>query len=681
MYRLVALLLVNFVPGSPQQIIDGTHLKIAGTKELPSRIGQVNRVNSLSLPSFQTGVPPTIFSLPPGLLNQFNLGPNTYINIFAVRYSYDINSLTGQLQVPNITLDPHAPIDANNITEVISLGLQENAFQSLFHPSNLAEHIVIRKPLLFSEIPSENSTQLSCGYYDDTVQTWASFGCNVTDFKLPKNSSDMSGYLICSCNHASDYAAWQAFVEDISIVFGQVNTSNLATISALVLGLLLPGLVLLWVGLNVIGYKLDKAESRLIHLGAFVAVTRKKLELHDRQRRFFKILQNNAGEISAKELAKANKELQQMEQVEINAASKLAIDRILILIASGALISASTTMIGCFISYFIQSDSSSLSQLPNFLSTFAVALTFFILNVLIFGMSIFIRVRDESRRLVNLLMLLQVTCTIMGITQFALPSSIVPTSQISVGLGLLIASGSISIVNLLFAISVYFVRLFQDDTLQVGREFVMNIIKGMKYEQTLFSAFLKFDPYYTRQNRFSIIVGVVLGNLFANAVFFSFKYGNVASFGLVFATTVLASFIVAIPVKIMLRILFRLSALETGSKMDRIAHIFRISAFSNDELNPAFASKAQELDVRLLAGFKSYYLAKHNQALLKKAFSEQNQRSKHFPDLNTRKVEVEESGSNKSNIKVTELAVFQKIDHENGDFEFATESKLINSNR
>jgi len=105
------------------------------------------------------------------------------------------------------------------------------------------------------------------------------------------------------------------------------------------------------------------------------------------------------------------------------------------------------------------------------------------------------------------------------------------------------------------------------------------------------------------------MLGIIVGNLFASSFFYALQTADDVSPGLLFGEAVLASLIVAIPVKILIRFLFRITAARTGSVMDRVVQIFRVSAFSNDVV-PSAANEAQRMDVALLHAFKRLYLAK-----------------------------------------------------------------------
>lgn len=84
-------------------------------------------------------------------------------------------------------------------------------------PSGLDDPIVLRLPLGGLEAADEgicsNFTALACGFYSATDGGFRTHGCNVTDVDYD------SGTLECTCNHASDYAAWVAFQDDVNRVF------------------------------------------------------------------------------------------------------------------------------------------------------------------------------------------------------------------------------------------------------------------------------------------------------------------------------------------------------------------------------------------------------------------------------------------------------------------------------
>jgi len=113
------------------------------------------------------------------------------------------------------------------------------------------------------------------------------------------------GSITCSCNHASDYAAWLAFTHDVNTVFGATpeQLELFTTISILIVALILPLLFLCWLILLAWARRKDKKDADVIHRGTFTLVTMNKIRLHHRQRRLFRLLRQEAKTLPVGELA------------------------------------------------------------------------------------------------------------------------------------------------------------------------------------------------------------------------------------------------------------------------------------------------------------------------------------------------------------------------------------------
>jgi len=151
--------------------------------------------------------------------------------------------------------------------------------------------------------PGGNYT-LGCGAF--AQDKWSSFGCNVTYISAPANSSDFSGFVTCSCNHASDYTTWTAFEQDVSSLghFDALDLTSLATIGIIVVAVMIPLIVVLWMLLVFWARRRDKNDADMVHRGTFVIITMNKIRLHDRQRRFFRALRRDPGPHLPKPLPK-----------------------------------------------------------------------------------------------------------------------------------------------------------------------------------------------------------------------------------------------------------------------------------------------------------------------------------------------------------------------------------------
>jgi len=455
---LVQLVMTGAVAGSPQVNLPGVSLQMAVLRETVEAVGAATGVSELVLPGFDND-PPTVFVFPANVLQNAIVGianETDELNLVAVRFRINIDELGAPGNVA--VNDSNAP--NSTIEEFVSLDFQLTDVL-LLHPQQLAIDIQIINPLNFSDVPVNLSKQhMACGYWDTVLNGWTSAGCNVTNVTYPKSLADTSGSITCSCNHASDYAVWQAFSKDVQDVFhltaGELEIAS--TIAALVIGLLIPALIVTWLVLLLWARSRDIKDADVIHRGTFTLVTLNKIRLHHRQRKLFKLLRAEA----AKGLV-AGEHAPRFEHVE-----------------------------------------------------------------------------KEPKYLV--------------------------------------------------------VRLAR------------RLIRALYFESSLVGLVTRFDPYYERTQRVSVLVGIIIGNLFANCFLYKLNQGNVSA-GLFVGRTLLASVLVAIPVRIFIKALFKITASRQGSTMDRVIQIFRVSAFTNDVM-PSAANEAQRLDIQLLNAFKRMYTAK-----------------------------------------------------------------------
>jgi len=413
--------------------------------------------------------------LPAGVLAQLVNATSGLVKILATRFAFNVDELVNEGVLAGNTTSDDAG-SAPNVTQLTSLDFID-ADNTVLHPSDLTSYIEVDIPILFDDVPPDgpvsiqlNATAnitrnytMTCGFFSSDAQ-WSGFGCNVTAVVLPANASDLSGFVTCACNHASDYAAWSAFEQDISDFghFDLLDVTALATIGIVVLAVMLPCILVAWLIVLVWARRRDKNDADLVHKGSFVVIAMNKIRLHDRQRRFFALLR--------------------------------------------------------------QRDLPPLNR----------------------------PARDGT------------------------------------------ANGKAAHAELW--------RIWDD------------FKKGFWYDSTLLGLRARFDPYYERTQRVSVVVTVWLGSLTAAALFLTLSEADVSA-GLFIARVLAASFMVSVPIKIFMRVLFRLSSARQGSTMDRAVQIFRITAFSNDVV-PSFANIAQKADVELLLGFRRLYLAKHRLRML-----------------------------------------------------------------
>ena len=131
------------------------------------------------------------------------------------------------------------------MSEVFELTFQNTQYPNIsYHPTELKQgKIIITMPFDSNIENAEmegmkrgNKTQTNCGSWINEMNEWNSNGCEVT--------STTDEYIICECTHASDYSAWEEFIEDVENTF-ESHIGIVATILILVLSILFPLLFLL----------------------------------------------------------------------------------------------------------------------------------------------------------------------------------------------------------------------------------------------------------------------------------------------------------------------------------------------------------------------------------------------------------------------------------------------------
>jgi len=296
---LVDLIMTGAVVGTPQlDLVGGGALQLS---VLRTTVGDAG-AQAMELPAFDPDVAPTRFVFPAGVLNDAaeaagDVGLDDLITVVAARFRVNVDELVtpGALvvasgDVANLSYSP-------NVTEFVALEFQLNGTRWL-HPSDLAMPIEITNPFSMDAPPGNQTTafnatanitlmhELQCGYWDLNALGWSSQGCFVANVTYGVNGS-----ITCACNHASDYAAWQAFTDEISGVFTtQVELTAVTTISLVLVCVLLPSLVGAWAALTWWGRRRDLKDADAIHLGIFVLLTANKIKLHQKQRRLFQAL-------------------------------------------------------------------------------------------------------------------------------------------------------------------------------------------------------------------------------------------------------------------------------------------------------------------------------------------------------------------------------------------------------
>lgn len=262
------VILADIIEGDdPVDLPLGTEMKMVALVVRPDSFGKT--LQELSLPAFNDSRDtPSTFYLPTNLLIGATSDVTSPVNVVAVRFRFNVREIAKSGLV-NRTLDRDAPSDA--VEEVIALDFQRPEDPLSYHPSGLEEPILIKVPLKFEQLPKNSSEKkISCGYWNEIQFRWSSSGCSVSNISLPTSALDSTGFILCACDHASDYAAWQAFIADVTGVFDNpVDLTLLTTIAAVVCGVLLPLAVIIWLGLSRVGRKMDLRDSRMVHLGKF----------------------------------------------------------------------------------------------------------------------------------------------------------------------------------------------------------------------------------------------------------------------------------------------------------------------------------------------------------------------------------------------------------------------------
>ena len=486
--QLVSVLMINFQPGSPPRTANAKLIELNMYREYTSFLGDSDGVHKLG---FGNGL---AFHLPPGLLSSpehIRSAPEnipSVVDVVGILYRFNVLELINNANPPpgvNTSLGYHdirvPGVVATNfsITEVNTLlFLNEQNQNENYDPYNLSEPLNITIPFPINYTMPSSYEEIVCGFWNTSYSGWSVEGCSVAEINLS------SGYLICSCNHASDFSVWNAFLADL----GGGPEGVIATISIVVVSVLLPGLLVVWLLLFLWGRNKDLEDAHAVHLGALILLTRNKLRVSQQQRRVFQVLKENAQR-------RSQQKNQVEENTEIPVATRISIT---------------------------QTDSHTQGSIHTLKA-----------------------------------------CCLSNSTAF-------------------------------------------------GR-----FVRAMYYEHSFFGIFTRFDPFFSRTQRATVVIAVLAGNLFAASFFFDFKVASDLSPGVLVASIIVASLVVAIPVKMIVRYMFRATEQELGSPMHRVAQIYRISEVNGDLL-PAYANSAERADVQMLFAFKDFYAAQSNVIALRR---------------------------------------------------------------
>ena len=292
---------------------------------------------------------------------------------------------------------------------------------------------------------------------------WSISGCLVNSYTTTS--------LVCSCSHASDFAAWEAFVANL----GGGEIGIIVTIAIVVVGILLPAIAIIYIIGMFWAIRRDRLDARDVHVGALLILTKNKLRMRAKQRRFFSLLRENA-------------KVPQPLVVDVDKTKELEMRK-----------------------------HQTLLEIQN-------------------------------QRLSKAF------CT-------RLPA-------------------------------------------MIRRWF-----NAILYDHSLFGIYNRFDPYYTRAQRFTVLVAILCGNIFISAFAYDLKFANNVSWGFMIAVAVVSSLIISIPVKMIVRLLFRQTEAQLGSNMDRVTQIYRVSQI-NQDLLPTYTSSAERADIEMLLAFRKFYILK-----------------------------------------------------------------------
>ena len=471
----------GYIPGSPSQTVTGEEIEITMIREVSELFG------TSALQTVNLGH--AAVNLPLGVLSSLrNTSQQPGIVDFAIiRFFFNIRQIAHAPNQPpgfnssNITV-PGAIANNFTIKEVTSLYfLDSNNPTELFDPYNLSTRINITIPLQsgFSFINDSNITTTVCGSYDDYFLGWSVEGCYISSYT---NST-----VVCSCTHASDFAAWEAFVDYL----GGGEIGIIVTIAIVVVGILFPAIVVLYIVGMFWAIRRDRLDAHGVHIGAVLILTKNRLRMRAKQRKFFDLLRENAKSPqpllvdTRKTLELAKQKQQALLEIQMKTKSK-----------------------------------------------------------------------DRCRRIPMILR-----------------------------------------------------RWFN----------------AIMYEHSLFGVYLRFDPYYTRAQRFTVVVAVLCGNIFISAFAYDLKFAPNVTYGFIIAVAIVSSLIISLPVKMIVRVLFRETEAELGSYMDRVTQIYRVSQI-NQDLLPIYTSDAEKADIEMLLAFRQFYILKADLQHLQKLLDEKTER-------------------------------------------------------
>ncbi|GBG33122.1 Sperm receptor for egg jelly [Hondaea fermentalgiana] len=320
--ELARLSLQNYAEGAAARQFQSSGIQLATARESTSALGTGSEggdgLSSVALPGSKTGKSASSnttsssssssrgsFVLPADIVSGMDFGDAdapSEIDLIAVSYSMNIRCEV----VFNVTLidaDGNSEDECNltseivqytgpvsEVTDVVSLDFVDTSDpERRFDPSGLDEGITIQVPrndVLDADLCEdvENATELVCGFFDPDTNEWSTSGC-----ELSGNQTDPDSFVTCVCNHASDYAVWHAFTDDVRQTFSDPITS-VTSIALLLLGVLFPSIFFVWIVGLWWANRRDKTDANSIQKGAIGMMYLRRMQARSQQRRFFENL-------------------------------------------------------------------------------------------------------------------------------------------------------------------------------------------------------------------------------------------------------------------------------------------------------------------------------------------------------------------------------------------------------
>lgn len=316
--ELALLSLQGYVQGATARQFQSTGIQMATARESTAALGTGSEggdgLSSISLPSAKKSGKSVSagsgnaertargsFILPADIISgmEFNGSEPSAIDLIAVSYGVNIRcesiyeviliDSNGNEEQCNLTeelVQYTGPV--SEITDVVSLSFVSSTDSSqTYDPTGLSKPIVMQLPrnnILDTDLCStevSNATEIVCGYYDPEQDEWSTAGC-----ALSANQTDPENAVTCECSHASDYAVWQAFTQDVRNTFSNPITA-VTSLALLVLGVFFPTMVFVWLIGMAWARRRDKLDAESIQKGVIGMMYLRRMQVRAQQRKFF----------------------------------------------------------------------------------------------------------------------------------------------------------------------------------------------------------------------------------------------------------------------------------------------------------------------------------------------------------------------------------------------------------